>query len=262
MILWVMLFWKTKEFRIAAIVVFGITTVCLIIGCIGYYKAGNAIKDFEEDFKKVSEKLQFKNNVLAFENIRYAVFMNSIKYKFFMICEIHNNNIPLTKPFEEYNRSNISEPIKDSTKKFLTKIRKAFESSNLFSFDTSGFLKVIPNLGFFVRIGLLIRKKHPFLDVYKAFKSIGSLLNNSLENEGPLFIILKIVDDKRVLLNEKYLYSEITGIFCVKKILDFDSLKINGKKFVSSDFIIYIAEKVRKESKDIMDELRNNYFAP
>ncbi|TBU00315.1 hypothetical protein CWI36_1677p0010, partial [Hamiltosporidium magnivora] len=90
---------------------------------------------------------------------------------------------------------------------------------------------------------------------------IGSLLNNSLENKGPLFIILDIVDDKEVLVNEKYLYSELTGIFCVKKILDFDSLKINGKKFVSSDFIIYVAEKVRTESKDIMDELRNNYFA-
>ncbi|TBU02141.1 hypothetical protein CWI38_0549p0010 [Hamiltosporidium tvaerminnensis] len=62
-----MSFWRTKTFRISTIIVLGLIIVGLLIGGIGYYKATNAIKDSERDFKNVSKTEQFKNHLSKFK---------------------------------------------------------------------------------------------------------------------------------------------------------------------------------------------------
>ncbi|TBU12324.1 hypothetical protein CWI38_0803p0020 [Hamiltosporidium tvaerminnensis] len=253
-----MSFWNTKAFRISAIVVAALLTIFLIIGSIGYSKAGKFIKEFEEDFKRISETDQFKTRITKLKQTNSVLLMMHEVFKFIWILDINKNDKTREKFIEAIKT-------KDSFKIFeclaeldRNKVVEAMDLSCLLAFDPEKISKLKPKFGFFATIGFLFRKRHPMKDIYKISEKIGIKLKDCEKSALILILFLDILDDKKIEISE-FDYDKIKHNF------DFSSdtfilnpLKRNDKTYISADFIIYLAEKAATDSEAIIEELKQN----
>ncbi|TBT98072.1 hypothetical protein CWI36_2553p0010, partial [Hamiltosporidium magnivora] len=120
-----MSFWSTKTFRISTIIVLGLIIVSLLIGGIGYYKATNAIKDFERDFKNVSKTEQFKNHLSKVNNANIAFFLVFEDFKIFWIVDPKDNIIKIFKKNEALGTDKTPKQFQINYSMDLQKIERA-----------------------------------------------------------------------------------------------------------------------------------------
>ncbi|TBU18889.1 hypothetical protein CWI38_0223p0020 [Hamiltosporidium tvaerminnensis] len=217
-----MSFWRTKTFRISTIIVLGLIIVGLLIGGIGYYKATNAIKDFERDFKNVSKTEQFKNHLSKVKNANIAFFLILEGFKIFWIVDPKDNIIKIFKKNEALGTD---------------KTPKQFQIN--YSMDLQ---KIEP------KIGLKFKRKHSIKDIYNAVKIFDNELNRQLNFKQRTFLVLEIIDVKNIIVYKLHMKHGENTFLGVSTSLTFESLKINDEVYYVSDFITYIAEKVYKEA--------------
>ncbi|TBU08181.1 hypothetical protein CWI39_0215p0010 [Hamiltosporidium magnivora] len=217
-----MSFWRTKTFRISTIIVLGLIIVSLLIGGIGYYKATNAIKDFERDFKNVSKTEQFKNHLSKVKNANIAFFLILEGFKIFWIVDPKDNIIKIFKKNEALGTD---------------KTPKQFQIN--YSMDLQ---KIEP------KIGLKFKRKHSIKDIYNAVKIFDNELNRQLNFKQRTFLVLEIIGVKNIIVYKLHMKHGENTFLGVSTALTFESLKINDEVYFVSDFITYIAEKVYKEA--------------
>ncbi|TBU05906.1 hypothetical protein CWI36_0555p0020 [Hamiltosporidium magnivora] len=243
-----MSFWRTKTFRISTIIVLGLIIVGLLIGGIGYYKATNAIKDFERDFKNVSKTEQFKNHLSKVKNANIAFFLILEGFKIFWIVDPKDNIIKIFKKNEALGTDKTPKQFQINYSMDLQKIERASNFLDLFSFEQSGFTKILPNLGFLAKIGLKFKRKHSIKDIYNAVKIFDNELNRQLNFKQRTFLVLEIIGVKNIIVYKLHMKHGENTFLGVSTALTFESLKINDEVYFVSDFITYIAEKVYKEA--------------
>ncbi|TBT97985.1 hypothetical protein CWI39_2644p0010 [Hamiltosporidium magnivora] len=71
-----MSYFKTKKFQITATVIFGLIILVLMMIGIEYIKVSRIIKNFEKDFKWISESKEFKEFEIMLKSYKLAFFRN------------------------------------------------------------------------------------------------------------------------------------------------------------------------------------------
>ncbi|TBU05253.1 hypothetical protein CWI37_0030p0060 [Hamiltosporidium tvaerminnensis] len=222
-------FWRTKKFRIAAITVSGLIVMIFVILGIGYNKATSIIKDFEMDLKKVSESERFKKCVSQFKKTKTSAFGLEDESSCFVILP-------------SFDISGIANILFDGFEEM--KAGKVLGSTSLFVSETdlSKFPKVVGNVNFLTKIGFWFKGKHAIKAVYELSNYIYKELKNNKKNKS---ILVEIITEKESVLSSIEYDEKSKG--SSKKIL-FEPLKIENDSFNVSEFIIFIAEKVRNST--------------
>ncbi|TBU08347.1 hypothetical protein CWI38_0272p0030 [Hamiltosporidium tvaerminnensis] len=132
-----MSFFKTKGFKIAAIVSGCIIVLCLMVFELGYNEVTNIIKEFEKDFKLVSETDEYKNLIVELKKTEIAGAGCGKQYKVFTIIKLNHkiNRQQFLEIFEYKKNSEVEMALSNinQIKSFVIELSKF---SNIVKNDT------------------------------------------------------------------------------------------------------------------------------
>ncbi|TBU05905.1 hypothetical protein CWI36_0555p0010, partial [Hamiltosporidium magnivora] len=123
----------------------------------GLNKETDAIKKFEEDYKKVSETDKFKEHLSKTKSTNKAFFLILEGFKIFWIVDPKDDIINIKKPNATQGGNYNSGTLEITNNINLETIEKASSASDLFVFEPSDFTKILPNVGFLTRIGFIFK---------------------------------------------------------------------------------------------------------
>ncbi|TBU01951.1 hypothetical protein CWI37_0591p0030 [Hamiltosporidium tvaerminnensis] len=231
-------FFKTKEFQIAAIVIFALIILSFIVIGIGITKATRIIKNFEKDFRLISETEEFKESVIKLKRSKFAAFSISGNSLVFSILEFNNSDMKVEEFFKVLERDEKNEVVSAFRSLILLKS---------FRTDNSLFLEVTDNCGFFAKIGFWFsRNHHTVYEINKISKFIYKEQKKAPKTQNMTTIFLNILNDNKleVLENKMNFFPEKLENFSMYFV--FEPLKIRHDLFNLFDLIIFISQKVRK----------------
>ncbi|TBT98480.1 hypothetical protein CWI39_2415p0010 [Hamiltosporidium magnivora] len=228
---------KRNKTRIALRVVGSILAIFGIMCVVGYIKAGNVIKSFEDDYKKFSD-LEDDKKFTSLVNLYKFCYFVSIKEESafaFVVKENKESGVKMAKEALE----------KKNTKEIDDLILSPYSMKGT-GMDISKFDKVVGDVGLLVRLGFWFKGYHPIKPTYALSSFIHKTIKNPTKDEGTA-AFLDIVDDSVV---------KVFGVKCDDKCLKsissakkftFEASK-NGISGKAADFIAYICYKVEKKA--------------
>ncbi|KAK1348359.1 hypothetical protein LUQ84_002364 [Hamiltosporidium tvaerminnensis] len=224
---------KRNKIRIALGVVGSILAIFGIMCVVGYIKAGNVIKSFEDDYKKFSDLEDDK---------KFTSLVNLYKFGYFA-SDKEKSAFGFTN--EENNESSVKMAKEALEKKNKEEFKKLIESFSIndIEIDISKFEKIVGDVGLLVRLGFCFKGYHPIKPTYALSSFIHKTIKNQKKDEVNS-AVLDIVDDSVVkVFDVKSDDNGVKSISSARK-FKFEAPK-NGISGKPADFIAYIYHKVK-----------------
>ncbi|TBU01918.1 hypothetical protein CWI37_0599p0010 [Hamiltosporidium tvaerminnensis] len=227
---------KRNKIRIALGVVGSILAIFGIMCVVGYIKAGNVIKSFEDDYKKFLDLEDDKKFTSLVNLYNYGYFYSDKVVSFFGFV------------VKEHKESAVKMAKEALEKKHTKKKEELMESFGFHQhlIDISRLEKVVGDFGLLVRLGFCFKGYHPIKPTYALSAFIHKTIKNPTKDEVN-YAVLDIVDDSVVkVFDVKYDDKGPKSIPSAKK-FKFEASK-NGISGKAADFIAYICYKVKKKT--------------
>ncbi|TBT97244.1 hypothetical protein CWI39_3080p0010 [Hamiltosporidium magnivora] len=232
---------RKKAMIIASGLVISMLFIFALICGLGYNKAGNVIKSFEEDFKKVSATAQFKFITNNLNKTKLGDFA-SIKGK--KVFEL---------PFSSYDSAKSLIKALDDKKIEKVQVYTNIYIDETIQIDASKFINIVGEIGFLVKIGFWFKGKTAIRSICAISSFIYKAIKEDSKEREKVFVILNLEDEKNV--KGFYVKTDNDGkikTICSPKTFKFNDSK-NGLEGKSHDFVAFIVEKVRKASNSTAD---------
>ncbi|TBU00010.1 hypothetical protein CWI37_1143p0010 [Hamiltosporidium tvaerminnensis] len=213
--------------------------ILVVIGTfigIGYAKAGTVLKNFEDDYKKVSESDSFKATLEDFKKVRLADFYIVQCGKFFQSCFVGSSQ----------EARKVDELLKGKKLDDFQDFANSPPSSSRLEIDISKFASVVGDVGFLAKLGFVFRSSGPL----KSIRAVSEIINKTIKDDPKekeiVFVLISLAEDKEIKITE----AKVADDGKVSSISDGKTFKFEDKgesKRTSLDFAAFIAEKVKKQ---------------
>ncbi|TBT97181.1 hypothetical protein CWI39_3122p0010, partial [Hamiltosporidium magnivora] len=223
---------KRNKIRIALGVVGSILAIFGIMCVVGYIKAGNVIKSFEDDYKKFSA---------LDDDIKRISLVNLYKFCYFGSVKEGSCFALIVEENKELSVKMLKEALEKKNTRELDKLSSNQDLIEAFHVDFSKFDKVVGDFGLLLRLGLCFKGYHPIKPTYALSSFVHKTIKNPKKDESR-YVFLDIVDDSVVkVFNAKSDDKGTKSISSAKK-FKFEAPK-NGISGKPADFIAYICHK-------------------
>ncbi|TBU01043.1 hypothetical protein CWI37_0823p0010 [Hamiltosporidium tvaerminnensis] len=219
----------------------GIAGAILVVAAtfigIGYAKAGTVLKNFEDDYKKVSESDSFKAILKDLKDKRLADFVSVKDSKYFQSSFVGSADEVKT----------VDEALRDKKLDDLKSYIDDHDPNASIQVDSSKFASVVGDIGFLAKLGFVFRSSGPL----KSIRSVSEFINKIIkddpkEKESMILAFISLADDKEAKITEV----KVADDRKVSSIADGKTFKMEDKgesKRTPVDFVAFIAEKVKKQ---------------
>ncbi|TBU11630.1 hypothetical protein CWI38_1109p0020 [Hamiltosporidium tvaerminnensis] len=228
---------KRNKIRISLGVVGSILAIFGIICVVGYIKAGNVIKSFEDDYKKFSALEDDK---------KFTSLVNLYKFGYFGSDKEESGFALIVKEKMESSVKMAKEALEKKNIKEFWGLFLSYCFSKEIDMDISKLEKVVGDVGLLGRLGFWFKGYHLIKPTYALSSFIHKTIKNPKKDEVK-YAFLDIVDDSVVkVFDVKYDDKGPKSIPSAKK-FKFEAPK-NGISGKPADFIAYICYKVKKKT--------------
>ncbi|TBU13382.1 hypothetical protein CWI38_0450p0020 [Hamiltosporidium tvaerminnensis] len=220
----------------------GIAGAILVVAAtfigIGYAKAGTVLKNFEDDYKKVSESDSFKTILKDLNDVKLADFVSVNGAKFFQSNFVSSAD----------EAKNVDEALRDKKPDVLKNFTAAPAAAfNRVEIDTSKFASLVGDIGFLAKLGFVFRSSGPLKSIRSVSECINKIIKDDpKEKESMILAFISLADDKETKITE----AKVADDGKVSSIADGKTFKRQDKGDVNRkpvDFVAFIAEKVKKQ---------------